>query len=82
MVESGQFHTMATLPQGKELTVSIRYNAGWASQMAWIKRKRGKSDCSPPQNLRRSAHSPVRNKSGLFHFQSAQTGCGAPKPHM
>jgi hypothetical protein len=80
MVVSGKFHTIAALPLGKKFTVSIRYKARWASQLTWIKRKREKSDCRPPQILRRPANSPVRNKSGLFHFRSAQTGCGAPKP--
>jgi hypothetical protein len=66
MVVSGQIYTMAILPRGKEFTVSIGYKDRWAYRLGWIKRKREKSDCRPPQILRRPAHSPVRSKSGLF----------------
>jgi hypothetical protein len=56
--EDKKFHTLATLPQGKELAVSIRYEAGWTPQLAWIMRKR-RQICSPPQILCRPTHSPV-----------------------
>jgi len=35
MEASGQLHTLATLPPGKELLVPIGEEAGWASEPVW-----------------------------------------------